>query len=84
MKVLHMQNIHYGNILDGVNFDWHQGEIIALMGANGSGKTTLARHIAGLVEPNAGDIRLSVDGISRAWNTRSSWKRQLSFGKPEC
>jgi energy-coupling factor transporter ATP-binding protein EcfA2 len=74
MKVLHVQNIHYGNILDGANFDWHQGEIIALMGANGSGKTTLARLIAGLVEPNAGEIRLSVDGISRVWNTVTRWQ----------
>lgn len=35
MKVLQVQNIRYGKIVNGVDFDWHQGEIIALMGANG-------------------------------------------------
>lgn len=74
MKVLQVQNIRYVNILDGVNFDWHQGEIIALMGANGSGKSTLARLIAGLIEPTAGEIRLTVDGTSCAWNTVRRWQ----------
>ena len=74
MKVLQVQNIGYGNILNGLNFDWHQGEIIALMGSNGSGKSTLARLIAGLIEPTAGEIHLTVDGNLRAWNTATRWQ----------
>lgn len=74
MKVLQVQNIRYGNILNGVSFDWHQGEIIALMGANGSGKSTIARLIAGLIEPTAGEIHLTVDGTSCAWDTVRRWQ----------
>lgn len=74
MKVLQVQNIRYGNLLNGLDFDWHQGEIIALMGANGSGKSTLARLIAGLIEPTAGEIRLTIDGTSCNWNTVTRWQ----------
>ncbi len=74
MKVIKVQDVRYGDILSGVSFDWHQGEIIALMGPNGSGKSTLARLIAGLMEPEGGDISLTVDGSTRAWNTVKRWQ----------
>lgn len=74
MKVIEVQNISYDDRLNGVNFDWHQGEIIALMGANGTGKSTLARLIAGLIEPTTGEIRLTVDGTSCAWNMVTRWQ----------
>ncbi|ODA42167.1 ATP-binding cassette domain-containing protein [Desulfosporosinus sp. BG] len=74
MKVLQVQNIHYGNILNGVNFDWNQGEIIALMGANGSGKSTLARILNGLLEPKEGEIRLTFDETVCDWNTVKRWQ----------
>ncbi|MDR3540299.1 MAG: ATP-binding cassette domain-containing protein [Desulfosporosinus sp.] len=69
-----MQNVCYGNILNGVNFDWHQGEILALMGTNGSGKSTLARLLAGLIEPQEGEIRLALDGVVQNWNTVTRWQ----------
>jgi ABC-2 type transport system ATP-binding protein len=40
------------------------GEIHALLGPNGAGKTTLLRILVGLVEPDAGDVRLV--GVSGA------------------
>ena len=74
MKVLQVQNLRYGKILNGVDFKWHQGEIIALVGANGSGKSTLARLLTGLIEPEAGEIRLALDGIVCAWHTVQRWQ----------
>ncbi len=44
------------------------------MGANGSGKSTLARLIAGLIEPTAGEICLTVDGAPFAWNKIVRWQ----------
>jgi ABC-type glutathione transport system ATPase component len=50
--------------VDGVSFDLHEGEILALVGESGSGKTTLGRTVLGLQRENAGDILL--DGKSVA------------------
>src|SRR5215510_9796061 len=43
-------------IVDRVSLDVAEGETIALLGASGCGKTTTLRLIAGLEEPDSGDI----------------------------
>lgn len=43
-------------VLDNINFNLHEGEIVALLGKSGSGKSTLLRLIAGLVPPTSGDV----------------------------
>ena len=45
-------------ILEGVNLRLAPGEGLGLLGPNGSGKTTLIRHLAGLLRPAAGSVRL--------------------------
>lgn len=42
-----------GSVLDGLDFDLHPGEFVALMGANGAGKSTMLRALLGLLEPGA-------------------------------
>ena len=43
-------------ILDGVSFDAHPGELIALVGLTGAGKTTIANLIPRLFEPTHGGV----------------------------
>jgi ribose transport system ATP-binding protein len=44
--------------LKGVNIDIYPGEIHGLVGANGAGKSTLIRILAGIEQPDAGQILL--------------------------
>jgi branched-chain amino acid transport system ATP-binding protein len=52
-------DVFYGDIqvLHGLSFDVHEGEIVTLLGSNGAGKTTTLRAITGLRPPHAGQIR---------------------------
>lgn len=45
--------------LDGLTLDVARGEALALLGPSGSGKTTALRLVAGLDEPDGGDILLA-------------------------
>ncbi|MDR2909193.1 MAG: ABC transporter ATP-binding protein [Oscillospiraceae bacterium] len=44
------------NALDGVDMNIDPGRIIGLLGPNGSGKTTLFKCLAGLLQPDGGEI----------------------------
>ena len=50
----------YGTVqaLDGVSFEIASGEVFGLLGPNGAGKTTAVESIAGLCEPDSGEIRI--------------------------
>jgi energy-coupling factor transport system ATP-binding protein len=47
--------------LDGIDLEIHPGERVGILGRTGSGKSTLVQHLAGLLEPTAGSVRL--DGV---------------------
>jgi ABC-type sugar transport system ATPase subunit len=60
MAKLELRNVTktFGDIiaLNAVSFTLDDGEFFVVVGPNGSGKTTLLRVIAGLVEPDSGDV----------------------------
>ena len=43
-------------VIDGVSFDLHEGEILAVLGPNGAGKTTLLETIEGLRKIEGGEV----------------------------
>lgn len=45
-------------VLENITFDVAEGELLVLLGASGSGKTTILRIIAGLEQPNSGQVVL--------------------------
>jgi len=44
--------------LRGVSFELHHGESLGIVGANGAGKSTLLLHLAGVLLPSSGKIRV--------------------------
>jgi nitrate/nitrite transport system ATP-binding protein len=52
------------DVLGGIDLEVREGEFIAILGFSGAGKTTLISSIAGLVEPDAGEILLKGEPIS--------------------
>ncbi len=51
---------HFGNnkVLNGINFELHEGERVVVLGPSGSGKSTFLRCLNRLEEPSSGEIYL--------------------------
>ncbi|MGX0876074.1 lipopolysaccharide export system ATP-binding protein [Roseovarius sp. MBR-154] len=62
-------------VIRDVSLDLEQGEIVALMGPNGCGKTTCFYMIAGLLEPDGGQV--IIDGVEA---THLSIDRRAKLG----
>ena len=45
-------------VLGGINLEVEEGEFVAILGFSGAGKTTLISAVAGLIEPDGGEILL--------------------------
>ena len=53
-------------VLSGITFEVGRGEIVGFLGESGSGKTTLLKIIAGLIDPDSGQILLKNKTIETA------------------
>jgi putative ABC transport system ATP-binding protein len=53
------------NAVDGVSFEVHSGEFVALVGPSGSGKTTMLSMLAALLTPTEGKILIDGHDLSK-------------------
>lgn len=64
--MISIDNLHKSfnsrNVLRGVTLDVEKGEIMAVIGGSGAGKSVLLKHVAALMRPDRGSVR--VDGIT--------------------
>lgn len=60
--VVEVRNIRYRysdfTAVDGISFDVHRGQVLALLGTNGAGKTTTIDLLIGFRAPDEGTVRL--------------------------
>ncbi len=52
-------------VVDGVSFEVGEGEIVGLLGPNGAGKTTSFRMTCGMIDPDAGEVWLNGQEVTR-------------------
>lgn len=64
--------------LQGVDLDFHPGELVVLLGASGSGKSTLLNILGGLDVPTAGSLRY------KGWDLTGSGERTLTHFRRNC
>lgn len=65
----------YVKAVDGVEFDLHAGEAIAIVGESGCGKSSLMKTILGLVHPTKGDVVFEGNPISKMGSKGLHWYR---------
>jgi ABC-2 type transport system ATP-binding protein len=82
--------MRYGSldVLDGISFAAHRGEVLALLGPNGAGKTTTIEILEGFRMRSAGDVsvlgvdpaagrerwRARVGVVLQSWRDHSRWR----------
>jgi len=64
LEVSHLRKA-YGQLVavSDVSFTLQRGELMGLLGPNGAGKTTTVSMIAGLVTPDAGEVRIAGEAL---------------------
>jgi lipopolysaccharide export system ATP-binding protein len=65
LKAVHLHKKYGGRpVVNDVSFDVHPGEIVGLLGPNGAGKTTSFYAVAGVIQPDQGEIWVNDNNIS--------------------
>ena len=67
-------------VLTGAGIDVAAGEKLAIVGQSGSGKSTLLHVLAGLLDPDAGSVRVMGEDMTAASPTRRAELRNAHMG----
>lgn len=83
-----LQDVHYRYAdgtpaLRGVGFTLHHGESVGLVGANGAGKSTLLLHLAGVLFPERGTVRVGDWPVTPATLARVRRSLGMVFQDPD-
>lgn len=76
--LLRVKNLSKAQILHGISFAMEQGEMLAIMGPSGSGKSTLLYNVAGMDQPDDGEVWLEsteIVGLSEDEKARLRLRR---------
>lgn len=71
VKGLH-KRIGKKEIIKGLDFELHKGEVFGFLGPNGAGKTTTIRMIVGLIKPTSGSIEIC------GYNVRTQFTKAMN------
>lgn len=81
--ILEIRQLHksYGGqpALRGIDFSVSRGQIISVLGPSGCGKSTLLQLIAGLQQPDGGEVRLRGEAVSTASKLVPPEKRGINM-----
>ncbi|MBM7654586.1 ABC transporter ATP-binding protein [Neobacillus cucumis] len=59
-------------IIKGLTFDLHEGEVFGFLGPNGAGKTTTIRMLVGLIKPTSGTIYICGSNVAEKFQDAMS------------
>jgi simple sugar transport system ATP-binding protein len=78
--LLELRNVskHFGHVyaLEDVSMNIRPGEVMSLLGDNGAGKSTLVRVIAGVHQPDGGELYVRGERVTH-WNPGKARERRL-------
>jgi ATP-binding cassette subfamily C protein len=66
-----------GRGVEAIDLTLQPGDILGVRGPSGAGKTTLADLVAGLLEPQSGEIRVAGQALSGA--ARAAWSARIAY-----
>ena len=80
LRKAYLQGSHRVEVLNGVNFTVSSSERVAIIGRSGAGKSTLLHLLAGLDEPDEGEVRVVGESLTAASPARRAELRNAHMG----
>ena len=66
-------------VLNGISFDVHQGEVVVILGPSGCGKSTLLRCLNGLETYQSGSITLDGQPITHGGKNMNAMRQRIGM-----